>query len=77
MTRRLSAAGCGLATGLAARLVLPGHPTMGLPLTAALSVAGALMAGLITDHLRFEQARYLIASLGALAMLLAYALLAN
>jgi len=50
---------------------------MGLPLTAALSVAGALMAGLITDHLRFEQARPLIAALGALAILLAYALLAN
>lgn len=75
MTRRLTAATCGLATGLTARLVLPGHPAMGLPLTAVLSVVGALMAGLITDHLHFEQARYLIAALGALTMLLAYALL--
>ncbi len=74
MTRRMAAATCGLATGLTARFVLPGHPTMGLPLTAALSVVGAVMAGLVTDHLRFEQARYLIAALGALAMLLAYAL---
>ncbi|MCX6602004.1 MAG: GlsB/YeaQ/YmgE family stress response membrane protein [Acidobacteria bacterium] len=74
MTRRLAAATCGLATGLTARLVLPGHPTMGLPLTAVLSVVGAVVAGLLTDHLRFEQARYLIAGLGALAMLLAYAL---
>ena len=77
MTRRLGTAACGLATGLAARLVLPGHPTMGLPLTAALSVVGALTAGVITDRLRFEQARYLIAGLGALAMLLAYALLVS
>ncbi len=77
MRRRLGAATCGLATGLAARLVLPGHSTMGLPLTAALSVLGALTAGVITDYLHFEQARYLIAALGALAMLLAYALFVN
>ncbi len=38
---------CGLLVGMVARLLVPGHQNMSLPLTAVLGVVGALLGGFL------------------------------
>ena len=74
--RRLLRIGFGLVVGLAARWMLPGRHPASLMLTAALSLLGALGAGLVAERVvppeSAQPARFLFAALGAIAVLLCY-----
>lgn len=76
MQRRFFQASFGLAVGLTTRLILPGHPSNGPLLTAILSLAGALVGGLVAEYFLpvniLKQAGFAVSALGALTMLLIY-----
>ena len=76
MPRRFFQASFGLAIGLATRLLLPGHHSLSWVVAGALSVAGALGAGLAAEHFlpsdTVRRAGFAVSALGAIAMLLIY-----
>jgi uncharacterized membrane protein YeaQ/YmgE (transglycosylase-associated protein family) len=76
MSRRILQTGFGLVVGVAVRVLLPGHPAMGMLATAGLSLAGAFVAELAAE--RFlpadvgPRAGFVASAIGAMAVLLAY-----
>jgi len=66
----------GLVIGLIARFVLPGKDPMGLILTTALGIGGALVAGFTMQSLGFarpgEPAGWVASIVGAVVLLLIY-----
>jgi uncharacterized membrane protein YeaQ/YmgE (transglycosylase-associated protein family) len=66
----------GLVVGLIARAVTPGHQHMSLPITAALGIVGALLAGWIGRAVGWygpdDNAGFITSTIGAVLLLFAY-----
>ncbi len=81
MSRWLSQIGFGLALGVAARAVLPGHQAGSFALAALLSVAGAAGGGAVAEAVLPKDALrpggVVLAGMGTIAALLVYALIAG
>lgn len=79
MWRRLRQGSLGLAVGLAARLLFPGHSTRGVLLSGLMGMAGAAAAAWIGELLRLyapeEPAGFVMSALGAIASILVFSLL--
>ncbi len=73
---KLRQAAVGVAIGLVAQMLLPGHYAGAMVVGAALSLAGALAAGFAGERLNLyeaaQPAALFMSALGALAMLLLY-----
>ncbi len=80
MSRWILQTGFGLITGVAVRLLLPGHHSIGMIATIALSLAGAIGGGLAAAKFlpldTVQRAGYALSAIGALAFLLAYGIVA-
>ena len=80
MSRRILQTGFGLAVGISVRLLLPGHHSIGIIATAALSLVGALCGELAAEKLlpadAGQQAGFVVSAFGALAVLLVYGIVA-
>ena len=80
MSRRILQTGFGLGVGIGVRLLLPGHHSIGIMATAALSLAGALGGELAAEMLlpadAGQRAGFVVSAIGALAVLLAYGIVA-
>ena len=80
MSRRIIQTAFGLAVGIAVRLMLPGHHSIGMIATAALSLVGALCGELAAERLlpsdAGQQAGFVVSAIGALAVLLVYGIVA-
>lgn len=80
MSRRILQTGFGLAIGISVRLLLPGHHSIGIIATAALSLVGALCGELAAEKLlpadAGQQAGFVVSAFGALAVLLVYGIVA-
>ena len=80
MSRRILQTGFGLAVGISVRLLLPGHHSIGIMATAALSLIGALCGELAAEKLlpadAGQQAGFVVSAFGALAVLLVYGIVA-
>ena len=78
---RAAQAASGLAVGLAARLLFPGHDVRGVLIASALGMLGAWAAGLSAEQLRLYPAKepvgFLMSALGAIALVLLYGILAR
>lgn len=68
----------GLVAGVLGKLLTPGRDPGGCIVTILLGIAGALLAGLVGQALHFyrpgQQAGWIAATLGAIAILLLYRL---
>jgi len=66
----------GLIVGLVAKLVTPGHDPGGIVMTTALGIVGAILGGFVGRLLGLYQAGegagYIMATLGAVLILLVY-----
>jgi uncharacterized membrane protein YeaQ/YmgE (transglycosylase-associated protein family) len=66
----------GLIVGLVAKLLMPGHDPGGIVMTTALGIVGAILGGFVGRLLGFYQAGegagYIMATLGAVLILLVY-----
>ena len=80
MSRRIFQTAFGLAVGISVRLLLPGHHSIGMMATVALSLVGALCGELAAEKLLpadvGQQAGFVVSAIGALAVLLAYGIVA-
>jgi uncharacterized membrane protein YeaQ/YmgE (transglycosylase-associated protein family) len=74
--QRVLQAAFGLVVGLTAWLLLPGHHSVGIFLTGALSLAGGSTGVLVAERLLpadvLKPAGFVVSALGAVAMLLIY-----
>jgi uncharacterized membrane protein YeaQ/YmgE (transglycosylase-associated protein family) len=76
IARRILQISFGIVVGVMTRLLLPGHVSIGMTATVALSLAGAVGGGVAAERLlpggAEPQAGFAVAALGALAALLVY-----
>lgn len=80
MLRRILQTTFGLAVGILVRLLLPGHHSIGMVVTVALSLAGALGGEIVAERMLPADARdragFIVTAIGALAVLLVYGIAA-
>ena len=80
MSRRILQTAFGLAVGISVRLLLPGHHSIGVMATAALSLVGALGGAFAAEMFlpadAGQRAGFVVSAIGALAVLLAYGIAA-
>ncbi|HUQ92390.1 MAG TPA: hypothetical protein VM120_11975 [Bryobacteraceae bacterium] len=80
MWRRMFQIAFGLAVGIFVRLLMPGHHSIGMIATIALSFCGALAGELAGEKLlpvdAVQQVGFVVSAIGALAVLLVYGIVA-